>query len=85
MMTQSAAIPTRVDAANLANSDNINDYNKDYITYKRYAEKSKWSHACNNGVSASRKTVSTPIWQRTTARWDNRPSYITCNMYKRIA
>ena len=69
----------------LANSDGINDYNKDYITYQRYAEKSKWSHSCNKGVSGSRQTVPTPKWQTTTARWDNRPAYITCNMYRRIA
>lgn len=69
----------------LANSDNINDYNKDYITYQRYAEKSKWGHSCNKGVSASRQTVSTPVWQTASARWDNRPAYITCNMYRRIS
>lgn len=69
----------------LGKSDHINDYNKDYITYKRHSEQSIWNHLCNNGVSASRKSVPKPSLQTVSARWDNRPAYITCNMYRRIA
>lgn len=69
----------------LRNSEYVNDYNKNYITYGRYSKQINRVSQVNSSITNSRKTVPSTTEQMTSARWDNRPAYITCNMYKRTA
>lgn len=46
---------------------------------------SQWNHDINASTSASIKSIAHPVIINKNVSWENRPAYITCNMYKRIA
>lgn len=46
---------------------------------------SQWGHDTNTSTGTGIKLVQNPIVITKKVSWDNRPSYITCNMYRRIA
>lgn len=46
---------------------------------------SQWSHDINSSTTGSVKLVASPTIVTKKVSWDNRPAYITCNMYKRTA
>lgn len=46
---------------------------------------SQCNHDTNASTSASIKSIAHPVIINKNVSWENRPAYITCNMYKRIA
>lgn len=46
---------------------------------------SQWGHDTNSSTGTGIKIVQNPKIITKKVSWDNRPSYITCNMYRRIA
>ena len=46
---------------------------------------SQWGHDTNSSTGTGMKLVQSPRIITKKVSWDNRPSYITCNMYRRIA
>lgn len=46
---------------------------------------SQWGHDINSSTGTGVKLVQNPRIITKKVSWDNRPSYITCNMYRRIA
>lgn len=46
---------------------------------------SPWNHDANACLQNGQTNKSNPILVHRYVTWDNRPSYITCNMYKRTA
>ena len=55
------------------------------MRYDESFKQSQWNHDGNNGIVAGYGLKSKPIMVTKTLSWDNRPAYITCNMYKRTA
>lgn len=46
---------------------------------------SQWGHDTNSSTGTGIKIVQNPKIITKKVSWDNRPSYITCNMYRRTA
>lgn len=46
---------------------------------------SQWGHDTNSSTGTGIKLVQNPRVITKKVSWDNRPSYITCNMYRRTA
>lgn len=46
---------------------------------------SEWNHFVNANVAGSTTSISNPRIYTKEVYWDTRPTYITCNMYKRTA
>lgn len=46
---------------------------------------SQWGHDTNSSTGTGIKIVQNPQIITKKVSWDNRPSYITCNMYRRTA
>lgn len=46
---------------------------------------SQWGHDTNSSTGTGVKLVQSPRVITKKVSWDNRPSYITCNMYRRTA
>lgn len=56
------------------------------MEYKESYTTSQWYHDGNSSTAAGVKVTSNkPSLVNKYVSWDNRPAYITCNMYKRIA
>lgn len=55
------------------------------MQYEETYKLSKDSHQGNNALAAGFNLKSKPSLVDKYIRWDNRPAYVTCNMYKRIA
>lgn len=78
---------------NLATLDNANadkavlifSGNTQAVNNTETATLSQWSHDINSSTTGSIKLVQKPTIVTKKVSWDNRPSYITCNMYKRTA
>lgn len=78
---------------NLATLDNANadkavlifNGNTQAVNNTETATLSQWSHDINSSTTSSIKLVQKPTIVTKKVSWDNRPSYITCNMYKRTA
>lgn len=60
-------------------------YQKSYIQSLGRSKTSQWSHSANKCVASSLTTVQHPYYIYKDVYWNNRPAYITCNMYRRIA
>lgn len=56
------------------------------MKYKESYATSQWHHEGNSSITAGfNLTSNKPLLVNKHVSWDNRPAYITCNMYKRIA
>lgn len=55
------------------------------MKYEQSFTQSQWSHDGNSGIAAGYNLKSRPIMASKSLSWDNRPAYITCNMYRRTA
>lgn len=73
---------------NNANADKavlIFNGNTQAVNNTETATLSQWNHDINSSTTSSIKLVQKPTIVTKKVSWDNRPSYITCNMYKRTA
>ena len=77
---------TNHDGTNPFIGEEANDYYKTgNVNVDIATETSKWSHEFNAGVSDSVVLKANPVMYHVHVSWENRPAYITCNMYKRVS
>ena len=70
---------------NIVPNGNTVNYTPNIVKFSTKWSTSEWNHKANSSVTASTHAVSNPRIYSKDIYWDNRPAYITCNMYKRTA